>query len=309
MINLYSQMIQVYKFGGVSVQQAEAVKNVASIIEKAGTTPTVVVISAAGKSTNALEQVWERLIVADRKGALEALVQVKNYHEQIMRPLFDDSDDVYALVNDLFVEIEWVIEDDLHPDVDYIYDQIVSVGELISSRILAEYLTKAGQLVEWIDIRDVIRTDNTYRDAVVDWNYTRTAVAQKVKPLLDAGKKVIVQGFIGGTSENFTTTLGREGSDYTASVMANCLDADKLVIWKDVPGIMTADPRLFKEVTLLETLSYREAIEMTYYGAKVLHPKSIKPIQNKNIPLYVRSFLNPDKPGTKINTSPPSPLS
>lgn len=294
-------MIQVYKFGGVSVQHADAIINVSEIIKKGNDIPTVIVLSAAGKTTNALEQVWERLIGEDREGALESLMLVKNYHEQIMQPLFEPGDEVYAHVNDLFVEIEWVIEDDLHPDIDYIYDQVISVGELISTRILAAYLQKAGMDAVWVDIRDVIRTDNTYRDAIIDWNFTRSAVNEIVKPLTDSGKKVVVQGFIGGTSENFTTTLGREGSDYTASVLANCLDAEKLIIWKDVPGIMTADPRLFKDVTLLETLSYREAIEMTYYGAKVLHPKSIKPIQNKNIPLFVRSFLHPDKPGTVIH--------
>ncbi len=292
-------MIQIYKFGGVSVQHADAVKNVAGIIDEAGA-PTLVVLSAAGKTTNALEQVWSCITAGEKQNAIHALQNVRNYHEQIMKPLFDESDEVYTWVNDLLVEIEWIIDDDPHPDPDYIYDQVVSIGELISTRILAAYLAQRGLNTEWVDIRDVIRTDNTYRDAVIDWDFTRNAAVAVLKPLLEAGKTVIVQGFIGGTSENFTTTLGREGSDYTAAILANCLDAARVVIWKDVPGIMTADPRLFNDVSLLESLSYREAIEMTYYGAKVLHPKTIKPIQNKYIPLYVKSFIDPQKPGTCI---------
>lgn len=219
-----------------------------------------------------------------------------------MRELFDPKDDAFAEVNDTFVEGEWVLDDAPAADYDYMYDQLVSVGELVSSRIVAAYLNKSGLRTHWLDARDVVKTDNTYREGWVIWDATKKAAAEHAAPLLQKGGFVLTQGFIGATSENFTTTLGREGSDYSAAIFSHCLDAERMVIWKDVPGVLTADPRLFENVTKLDRLSYREAIEMTYYGATVIHPKTIKPLQNKNIPLYVKSFIEPAGAGTEISS-------
>jgi aspartate kinase len=204
-------------------------------------------------------------------------------------------------VNDAFVEIEWALEDHPHEDYDYNYDQIVSVGELVSTKIVTAYLQKAGLKAQWLDARDIILTDNMHREGWVQWTETVDNAQRIAKPMLENGGFVITQGFIGSTSENFTTTLGREGSDYTAAIFSYCFDAESMSIWKDVPGVLTADPRLFENVTKLDMLSYKEAIEMTYYGAKVIHPKTIKPLQNKNIPLYVKSFIDPEGAGTLIS--------
>jgi aspartate kinase len=218
-----------------------------------------------------------------------------------MHQLFEEGDSIFDSINDTFVEIEWVIEDEAQESYDYLYDQIVSIGEFLSTKIIVAYLNKIGMSTTWLDARDVISTDNTYRDAQIDWKQTVSKMNKVVPPLLKKGF-VLTQGFVGGTSENFTTTLGREGSDYTAAICSYCLDAQNMTVWKDVPGILTADPRLFKNVTKIDRLSYREAIEMTYYGAKVIHPKTIKPLQNKNIALYVKSFVQPEGEGTMISS-------
>jgi aspartate kinase len=254
-----------------------------------------------GKNTNALEAVINAH--AKQTGhAHELYNEVKESHYAVMRDLFDANDEVFTTINDTFVEGEWVLDEAPNEDYDYMYDQLVCMGELVSTRILSAYFNKAGLNTQWLDARDVVITDNTYREGWVIWEKTRTNIQKVVPPMLAAGGFVLTQGFIGSTTENFTTTLGREGSDYSAAIFAHCLDAESMTIWKDVPGVLNADPRLFENVIKLDRLSYKEAIEMTYYGATVIHPKTIKPLQNKSIPLYVKSFINPDGEGTEISS-------
>lgn len=293
--------MKVFKFGGASVKDAAGIKNVGSILQKFSQEKIVIVVSAMGKMTNALEAV----IHAHTKqtGEAKALFeQLKADHYAIMHDLFEPTDEAFDLVNDLFVEAEWVLDEKPADDFDYMYDQIVCVGELVSSRILAAYLPKIGLPTAWLDARDVISTDQTWREGWVNWDKTRPNCLRIVPPMLEKTNFILTQGFIGSTAENSTTTLGREGSDYSAAIFSHCLDAESMSIWKDVPGVLTGDPRLFENVTKLDRLSYREAIEMTYYGASVIHPKTIKPLQNKTIPLFVKSFLDPDAPGTEISS-------
>lgn len=291
--------LKVFKFGGASVKDADAIRNVGSILQQFNNQSIAIVISAMGKTTNALEEVINAH--AKKTGEAFALYEkVKEAHYSIMRNLFDANEDVFNDVNDTFVEAEWVLEEEPHEDYDYMYDQIVSVGELVSTKIVAAYLNKIGLATTWFDARDVIACDNTYREGRIQWEKTQQQANDVIQPLLDKSPFVLTQGFIGSTSENFTITLGREGSDYSAAILSFCLNADSMTIWKDVPGVLTADPRLFDNVAKLDRLSYREAIEMTYYGATVIHPKTIKPLQNKNIPLYVKSFLDMNSSGTVI---------
>jgi len=293
--------VKVFKFGGASLKDAAGIKNVASILRSFQHEPLVIIVSAMGKTTNALEAV----IHAHTKqtGEAPALYQaLKESHYSILRDLFEEGDEVFTTVHDTFVEGEWVLEETPADNYDYIYDQIVCVGELVSSKIVAAYLNKTGLATTWLDARDVVATDNTYREGWVIWEKTKSNAQRIVPPMLASGGFVLTQGFIGSTSENFTTTLGREGSDYSAAIFSFCLDAESMSIWKDVAGVLNADPRLFENTIKLDRLSYREAIEMTYYGAQVIHPKTIKPLQNKNIPLYVKSFLNPGAPGTEISS-------
>ncbi len=292
--------IKVFKFGGASVKDAEGFRNVGRILQKFRSDKIVVVVSAMGKTTNALEEVIKSYYAQDGKTSA-LLDQIKNSHLALVQQLFPVTSEILDDINDILVEIEWVLEEVPHEDYDYTYDQIVSIGELLSSKILAHYLYHLEINSQWIDVRDVILTDNTYRDAKVIWDVTQKNASQKMLSLLSNVNHLVTQGFIGCTSENFTTTLGREGSDYTAAILSYCLDAESMHIWKDVPGVLTGDPRIFDEVIMMPRLSYKEAIEMTYYGAKVIHPKTIKPIQNKQIPLYVRPFLNPDSEGTIIS--------
>ncbi|MFT4972009.1 MAG: aspartate kinase, partial [Saprospiraceae bacterium] len=292
--------MKVFKFGGASVKNAEAIKNVANILKNYQEESLIIVISAMGKTTNALEKVVESFVKQDGK-SFDVLSEIKQAHYEVIKDLFGEQHEVYTDVNDAFVEIEWALEDHPHEDYDYNYDQIVSVGELVSTKIVTAYLQKAGLKAQWLDARDIILTDNMHREGWVQWTETVDNAQRIAKPMLENGGFVITQGFIGSTSENFTTTLGREGSDYTAAIFSYCFDAESMSIWKDVPGVLTADPRLFENVTKLDMLSYKEAIEMTYYGAKVIHPKTIKPLQNKNIPLYVKSFIDPEGAGTLIS--------
>jgi aspartate kinase len=285
--------MQVFKFGGASLKDAAGVQNVASILQRFQNQPLVIIVSAMGKTTNALEEVVAAH--AKQTGKAQELYDAfKERHYEIMRALFEPGDEAFTSVNDTFVEGEWVIEEKPADDYDYMYDQIVCMGELVSSKIVTAYLNKIGLKTQWLDARDVVATDNTYREGWVIWKI--------VAPMLAQGGFVLTQGFIGSTSENFTTTLGREGSDYSAAIFSHCLDAEGMSIWKDVPGVLNADPRMFDNTIKLDRLSYKEAIEMTYYGAQVIHPKTIKPLQNKNIPLFVKSFLDPDAPGTEISS-------
>ena len=291
--------MRVFKFGGASVRDAEAVRNVANILQGYKGEQLVIVVSAMGKMTNALE----RVVTAYYQKTGEAQVrleEVRQAHDVVLQELFEPNDPIFDTVNDTLVEIEWMLEEAPEESYDYIYDQIVSIGEFLSTHIVSAYLNKAKLPTTWLDARDVILTDNTYRAAKIEWDATVKNSHRVVSPLLEKGF-VLTQGFIGGTSENFTTTLGREGSDFTAAIFSYCLDAESMSVWKDVPGILTANPRIFKDVTKIDHLSYREAIEMTYYGAKVIHPKTIKPLQNKNIPMYVKSFIEPEGEGTLIS--------
>lgn len=292
--------LKVFKFGGASVKEVEGFVNVGEILQKFRDEKIVIVVSAMGKTTNALEEIVKSHYAQDGK-ANDLLQEIKTSHLNLIKELFPVSDEVLLDINDTFVEIEWVLDESPHEDYDYTYDQIVSIGELLSSKILVHFLKHLNILCEWLDIRDIILTDNTYRDARVQWDVTLINAKSKIEPLLNKVNHVVTQGFIGSTSENFTTTLGREGSDYTAAILSFCLDAESMHIWKDVPGVLTGDPRIFDEVIKLPRLSYKEAIEMTYYGAKVIHPKTIKPIQNKQIPLFVRPFLDPESEGTVIS--------
>jgi aspartate kinase len=293
--------MQVFKFGGASVRDAAGIKNVASILEKYRGEQLVIIVSAMGKTTNALEEVINAH--AKQNGLARELYQaVKEQHLTIVRDLFPANHDIFTTLNDTFVEGEWVLDEPPHEDYDYMYDQIICMGELASTRIVAGYLNEVGLNTHWLDARDVVITDNTYREGWVIWDKTKENAQKIVPALLEKGGFVLTQGFIGSTTENFTITLGREGSDYSAAIFSHCLDAESMSIWKDVPGVLNADPRLFENVIKLDRLSYKEAIEMTYYGASVIHPKTIKPLQNKSIPLYVKSFLDPTAPGTEISS-------
>jgi len=294
--------MKVFKFGGASVKNAEAVKNVGNVIQL-HQDDLVVVISAMGKTTNALEQVVESYLNNDGK-AEENLQVVKDFHTAILNDLFEDkSHPIFNEVHNTFVEIEWEIEDDPVRGYDYVYDQIVSVGEILSTKIVSAYLNSIGLKNKWQDVRNLIQTDNTHRHANVDWNLTEQLIQKDIIPQFKQEKQTIIitQGFIASSSELFTTTLGREGSDFSAGILAYCLNAESVTIWKDVPGMLNADPKWFDDTIKLDNISYLEAVELAYYGASVIHPKTIKPLQNKNIPLFVKSFISPKEDGTVIN--------
>lgn len=289
--------MRIFKFGGASVKDADGIKNVYSVLEKVGHEDTLLVISAMGKTTNALEVVIKNYF--DKSPELHSSLQeVKKYHNQILMDLFDDEDhDVFYTVNSHFADLEYFIRSNKSPNYNFVYDQVVSYGEIISTTIVSHYFNHVGLKNNWIDVRNFIKTDNNYRDATVDWDKTQGHISKGVK------KKAlnITQGFLGSDENNFTTTLGREGSDYTAAIFAYCLNAESVTIWKDVPGVMNADPRFFENATLLNQISYREAIELAFYGATVIHPKTLQPLQRKEIPLYVKSFINPLLPGTSVS--------
>lgn len=292
--------MRVFKFGGASIKDAESIKNVASIVRRFPNDPLVIVISASGKTTNAMELVlkayWERNL----EEMQEALDKVKEHHKALTDGLFDNAaHPVHNEIHDILIDLEWILEEEPQDEFDYLYDQIVGTGELLSTTIVSAYFNEVNLKTTWLDVRDCIQTDNTYRDANINWEETERAIQEKMPTLLTQGL-VITQGFLGGTTENFTTTLGREGSDFTAAIFSYCLNAQDMSIWKDVAGVLTADPRLFDNPDLVEQLSYSEAIEMTYYGAQVIHPKTIRPLQNKKIPLYVKSFIDPEGKGTVI---------
>lgn len=289
----------VFKFGGASVKDAAGIRNITGILQTFAETQLVIVVSAMGKTTNALEDV-----VAAHAGqtgqAAQLLENIKSAHFKIMDELFAKNHPVYGAVSNTFKPFEQILAGKPDPNYDFMYDQIVCLGELVASRIVAAFLNQQGLTTHWLDARSIILTDDIYREGWVQWEETIANARKQALPLLEEGGFILTQGFIGSTRENFTTTLGREGSDYTAAIFSYCLDAEDMTIWKDVPGVLTGDPRLFDNVTKLDRLSYKEAIEMTYYGAKVIHPKTIKPLQNKSIPLYVKSFVNPAGEGTYI---------
>jgi aspartate kinase len=290
--------MKVYKFGGASVKDAEAVINVGSIIDQFGTNPLVVVISAMGKTTNALEQVMQAWWDGEDYSA--KIEPVRQYHYDILSGLFPDKKNViWDDIANLFLALDLFLARPLERNYDLVYDEVVSFGELFSTKIVSAYLNMVGLRNKWVEVRNFVITDSLYREARVDWDVTSSLISRAI-PAMAADGPVITQGFIGSNLENLTTTLGREGSDFTAAIFAYALNAEELVIWKDVPGIMNADPKKFPSPVKYDKLSYHEAVEMTYYGASVLHPKTIKPLQNKNIPLNVRSFLDPSAEGTWI---------
>ena len=286
--------MRIFKFGGASVKDAESIKNVAKVLESEGTENVLVVISAMGKMTNALENIvdayfYEKEILKDK------LDFVAIYHHKIIANLFEDNDIIYKEVNFLLGELSGFLINNSLRKYDYVYDQIVGFGELLSTKIVSAYLLKIGINNEWIDVRTCIKTDENHRDASVNWQETQESIRQKI----NLSSLNITQGFLGGTNSK-TTTLGREGSDYTAGIFAYCLNAKSVTIWKDVPGVLNADPRVFSETKLLNNISYTEAIEMAFYGASVIHPKTIQPLEQKNIPLYVRSFEDLSNKGTCV---------
>jgi len=289
--------MRIFKFGGASVKDADGIKNVFSVLEKVGHQDTLLVISAMGKTTNALELVIKNYF--DKSNELHSSLQdVRKYHNQILLDLFDDEEnDVFYAVNSHFADLEYFLRSNKSPNYNFVYDQVVSYGEIISTTIVSHYFNFAGLKNNWIDVRNFIKTDNNYRDADVDWEKTQQFISKGIK------KKAlnITQGFLGSDENNFTTTLGREGSDYTAAIFAYCLNAESVTIWKDVPGVMNADPRYFENAILLNQISYREAIELAFYGASVIHPKTLQPLQKKEIPLFVKSFINPLLPGTSVS--------
>jgi len=291
----------VFKFGGASVKDAAGVINLSNIVKKYEGQKLLIVVSAMGKTTNALEKLTKAYI--NSSDDLHTVFdEIKDYHFNIAKELFAPNHPVFDEVANTFVEIDWMIEDEPHADHDFIYDQIVSIGELVSTRIVAAYLNQVGIKTQWLDVRGYIHTDNNYREGNVNWDKTKASISEEIPAMLDKGV-VVTQGFLGGTSENFTTTLGREGSDYTASILASCLNAESVTTWKDVPGILNADPKYFSDTVKFNELTYAEAIEMTYYGASVIHPKTIKPLQNAKIPLLVKSFNDPTAEGTIIKES------
>ena len=294
--------VEVYKFGGASVKDAEAIRNVGKIL-KDSPRPLAVVISAMGKTTNHLEAIIHAHI-NNPDSLPELLETLKNYHNDVVNEILgDQAGPCLTDLHDLWVELNWILEEEPHPNYNYEYDQIIVFGELVSTKIVSAYLNTQGIQHEWMDARGLIKTDNAFREARILWDLTQTAIDSLLKKSLENVGLVITQGFIGSTIYNESTSLGREGSDYTAAILAYALDATAVTIWKDVPGIMTGDPKRFAAAEKLPDLSYQEAIEMTYYGAKVIHPKTIKPLQNKGIPLYVRPFDHPSENGTKIGAT------
>ncbi|MFL0353069.1 aspartate kinase [Xanthomarina sp. GH4-25] len=288
--------MQVFKFGGASVKDANGVKNLVTVLQKMGFKNTLIVVSAMGKTTNALEMVIANYF--DKKNELQSSLQdVKKFHNAILLDLFENEQHPsFKRVNSLFEELSLFLETNKSPDYNFVYDQVIGYGELVSTIIISEYLNEVDLKNNWLDVREFIKTDNYYRSAHVNWDITQQQILNK----FDKGILNITQGFLGSDSNNFTTTLGREGSDYTAAIFAYCLNAESVTIWKDVPGILNADPRYFENAQLLNKISYREAIELAFYGASVIHPKTLQPLQRKEIPLFVKSFLEPENKGTKV---------
>ncbi len=287
--------MKISKFGGASIKDADGVKNLVKVLKHEGVENKLVVVSAMGKMTNDFEKIVDAYFYK-KTSISDAILNVRNYHLTIIKDLnFDQKNTIFFDFEHIFAKLSGFLTKNTSKDYNYIYDQIVSFGELLSTKIVSAYLTKIGVENNWIDVREYIRTDDFYRDAKVDWTETERIISSNV----DISKLTITQGFLGGNETN-TTTLGREGSDYTAAIFAYCLNAESVTIWKDVIGVLNADPRSFKDTKLLEQISYKEAIEMAFYGASVIHPKTLKPLENKLIPLFVRSFYELDNKGTSV---------
>lgn len=288
--------MRIFKFGGASVKDAAGVKNVVNVLKEVGHENTLLVVSAMGKTTNAMEDIVNAYF-KDKSTLSSVIHDVVKYHNDIIMDLFEnEKHPIYGKVKALFEEVQGFLVWNKSPNYGFVYDQVVGYGELVSSTILSAYFNEVGITNNWLDVRDFIKTDDNYRDATVNWEGTQ----KKVTEGIDRSKLNITQGFLGSDENNFTTTLGREGSDYTAAILAYCLNATEVTIWKDVPGVLNADPRYFENARLLNNISYREAIELAFYGASVIHPKTLQPLQRKEIPLKVKSFLHPKNPGTTV---------
>lgn len=289
--------MKIFKFGGASTKDAESVKNVVLVISQTGEKDLVIVVSAMGKTTNALEEVVHAYF-SESGDVKIALRTVYDFHYNILKGLFSSTGHTaFNELDKIFKELKRFLETNKSKNHAFVYDQVVSFGELISSKIVSAYFSEHGINNTWLDVRQCIKTDARYRDANVDWEKTQARISEKVSK----NGITLTQGFLGSeTTNNFTTTLGREGSDYTAAIFAYCLNAENVTIWKDVPGVLNADPRYFTQTLLLNHISYREAIELAFYGASVIHPKTLQPLQRKEIPLFVKSFLQPSEPGTCV---------
>ena len=289
--------MKIFKFGGASVKDAESIKNVASILNYTGYDNTIIVVSAIGKTTNLLEKLVKDYV--SKSGNLKnTFHELIDSHLKILNELnFNNNSKLIIDVKKIIQKIKFFLDNNKSPNYDFIYDQVVSFGEIISTTIVSQYLNSKGILNKLIDAREIIKTDSYYRDSNVDWKTSQT----KIKKTFNSNGVFITQGFIGSDYNNFTTTLGREGSDYTAAIIAYSIDAKEVIVWKDVPGVLNADPKEFKKTKLLNKISYREAIELAYYGASVIHPKTLQPLQKKEIPLIVKSFMDPKGKGTVVS--------
>ncbi len=290
--------MKIFKFGGASIKDSDGVKNVAELLKITNEKNLVIVVSAMGKTTNLLEKVIAEYLNEESDKCKQVVSEFKEYHLEILNGLFENPNhSVYENVSKLFGKMASFLDVNKSKNHSFVYDQVVSFGEMVSSTIVSAYLSEIGFRNEFLDVRKCIKTDANFRDANVDWEATQKKIQKKV----NVNGVTITQGFLGSeTTNNFTTTLGREGSDYTAAIFAYCLNAESVTIWKDVPGVLNADPRYFTQTMLLNHISYREAIELAFYGASVIHPKTLQPLQRKEIPLYVKSFLNPTAPGTRV---------
>lgn len=296
--------MQVYKFGGASIATPERMQALLPII-KYGNSPLVVVVSAYGKTTNALEAIVFAANDGKREEALKKIEELEAAHNEYAASILTAKgyEEIKQKLNEYYTEMHWAIDDAGVQSPDYVYDQIVCIGEVLSTSIFSAYLNEQGFGNQWLDARDIIRTDDNYRDPEVDFEFSRGQVQKLMVPALEQHKIVVTQGFIGSTADNNSTTLGREGSDYSAALFAAMLPAKSVSIWKDVEGLLNADPKLFPNTVKIEEITYHEVIEMAYYGAQVIHPKTIKPLQNANIPLYVKCFLDPGLKGTAIQNA------
>jgi len=289
--------MKIFKFGGASVKDSDGVKNLVKILNYLGQQQTLIVISAMGKTTNSLELLVKNYF--DNKDDLQySLNEVFNFHNKILDDLFkEDNHQIFSDVKEVFENLRGFLKRNKSPDYSFVYDQVVSFGEILSTKIINSYLNYSNIRCNWVDARVLIKTDSKYRDANLNWEITKASISKNI----DTKLLNITQGFIASDANSFSTTLGREGSDYTAAIFAYCLNAESVTIWKDVPGVLNADPRVFKKPQLLNQISYTEAIELAFYGASVIHPKTLQPLQKKEIPLYVKSFLNPEGKGTSIS--------
>jgi aspartate kinase len=296
--------MKVFKFGGASVRNAEEVKNVSELLKRFSGEKLAVVISAMGKTTNKLEEIVDAYYNKEHQTFTTLVGELENYHRQILDELFTDKiHSIFQKSGEIFQKLLLKINEPAPENYAFLYDQIVSLGEILSTLIVSDYLVEQGHSAHWTDARKLVRTNSNYQEGRIDWSKTEELIQSQFIPMFNRANILVTQGFIGHTAEGFTTTLGREGSDYTAGIFAFCSNAENVTIWKDVPGMLNADPKYFQNTVKLNSISFKEAIELSYYGASVIHPKTIQPLQQKNIPLFVKSFIDPTTEGTVIQQS------